>query len=157
MTENPNFKIVDRSVEKIVLKNDYKKISKEEIHANFDEDQIINRLFKECFEKRQGCRIDGLSIEKDLYNENSLIAHRIQIKLDSSYIKDNEATRIIFQVKSQKKNFLKCFEATNKKISKCINYLVTTRGLDSSAMLGKTELCNKIWPECIKALGKPYK
>ena len=162
-----NFRIIDTDVQKIVLKYEYTNILVKEVHANYDQDQIVNRLFKECYENNKDVfGMDGLLLEEDQLNGNELIAHRIQIKLGSSCIRDEDANKIIDKVNSQQKNFEKCFQAGNKKMSRCVNYLVTTRGIQISAnklfnengwkIVGKKEL-EQIWPDSIKALGKPYK
>ena len=136
------------------------------IHANLGQVHIINRLFKESYqENKDSFGMDSLLLKKD-ENENAFIAHRIQIKLGVSCIKIEDAKKFTSIVDSQLKNFKECFTNANKTISNCVNYLVTTRGMDQSAkdhfqqcewqIVGKKEL-DQIWPDSIKALGKPYK
>lgn len=82
-----NFRMIDKDVQKIVLKYEYTNILVKEVHANYDQDQIVNRLFKECYENNKDVfGMDGLLLEEDQLNGNELIAHRIQIKLGSSCI-----------------------------------------------------------------------
>jgi len=164
-TADQNFKIKDTNVEKIVLRKEYKNILTDDNHANFDQVYLINRFFKESYQENQDSfGIEGLLLEKD--NENDFIAHRIKIKLGVSCIKIEEAEKITTKVNTQLQNFKECFANANKTISKCVNYLVTTRGLDQSAkdhfenseweIVGRKEL-DQIWPDSIKALGKPYR
>jgi hypothetical protein len=165
-TADPNFEIKDTKIEKIILRKEYKNSQTDVIHANLGQVHIINRLFKESYqENKDSFGMDSLLLKKD-ENENAFIAHRIQIKLGVSCIKIEDAKKFTSIVDSQLKNFKECFTNANKTISNCVNYLVTTRGMDQSAkdhfqqcewqIVGKKEL-DQIWPDSIKALGKPYK
>ena len=84
--EIPGFILRDTNVEKIILKEDYTNIKSAEIHACHNLDSITNKLFKECYlsctnqREKYSLGIDGISLQS---NENTLIAHRIQIKLGS--------------------------------------------------------------------------
>lgn len=85
---NKDFKIINKNVENITLKRDYQHKDLNEIHASFDINQIINRLFKECYEiNRDVFGMDGLIFELDPSEKGNLIAHRIQINLDVQILK----------------------------------------------------------------------
>ena len=164
------FIMTDKNVEKIILKENYTNIKTyaDEIYACHNLDTITNKLFKECFMSstnqmvKDALGINGLLLQSDA---NSLIAHRIQIKLGQHVIQDKDGTAIIENWNKQKKIFEDCFIAANKQISSCINYLVTTRSIEPNArkkleeeswiILDQINL-SKIWPDVIKQLGKPY-
>jgi hypothetical protein len=164
------FIMTDKNVEKIILKENYTNIKTyaDEIYACHNLDTITNKLFKECFMSstnqmvKDALGINGLLLQSDA---NSLIAHRIQIKLGQHVIQDKDGTAIIENWNKQKKIFEDCFIVANKQISSCINYLVTTRSIEPNArkkleeeswiILDQINL-SKIWPDVIKQLGKPY-
>ncbi len=161
-----NFKLLDTDVEKIILRYNYENISQKELNLNLKVDQIINRFFKETFENDKDVfGMDGLLLERDSSTDNGLIAHRIQIKLGTSSLDEEEALKIISKVNSHKRNFEACFTAANKTVTNHFNYLVTTRGFEKNALecfnksdwivVDKKNL-KQIWPENVKALGKPF-
>ena len=101
----------------------------------------LARFLKESYQENQDLLgIDALLLEKD--NENDFIAHKIKIKLGISCIKIEEAEKTTTKVNTQLQNFKECLANANK--------------ISEWEIVGRKEL-DQIWPDSIKALGKPYR
>jgi hypothetical protein len=66
-----------------------------------DLDQITNRLFKEAYENNKDVfGTDAILLENDKTKENTLVVHRIQIKLATSNVKKTDVENIINTIKT---------------------------------------------------------
>ena len=80
-----------------------------------DLDQSTNRLFKEAYENNKDVfGTDAILLENDKTKENTLVVHRIQIKLATSNVKKTDVENIINTIKTNNENFTECFKSAKK-------------------------------------------
>jgi hypothetical protein len=72
-----------------------------------DFDQITKRLFKEAYENNKDVfGADAILLDNDKTKENTLVVHRIQIKLATLNVKKTDVEN---KIKSAKKNYISNF------------------------------------------------
>ena len=95
-----------------------------------------------------------------------VVAHRIQLKLGKSLIKEADAHEIVSRLLFTRIPFDNALSEANYTVSEHVLYLVTTRPIHPHAeaylrshhvrIFGQRFLKEKIWPPVVRSLGKPF-
>ena len=126
-------------------------------------DELVNCFWKEL----DSSEANAVYHFHHANDDGTLIAYRIQLQLGASLIQESEATKLVENFQSMHTITERRYAACNKPVLQQKFYLVTTRQLtlevknilqkDCITIIDAAKLRNRVWPDVLKNLGKPYK